>query len=37
VRRAALASDLMLGRDPFGSVWIAQHRATLAAQAAAEA
>jgi 5-methyltetrahydrofolate--homocysteine methyltransferase len=34
VRRATLASDLMLGRDLFGSVGIAQHRAAQAALAA---
>jgi 5-methyltetrahydrofolate--homocysteine methyltransferase len=27
VRTALLASDLLLGRDGFGSVWIAEHRA----------
>jgi 5-methyltetrahydrofolate--homocysteine methyltransferase len=27
VRTAVLASDLLLGRDAFGSAWIADHRA----------
>ncbi len=27
VRAALLASDLLLGRDEFGSAWIAEHRA----------
>jgi hypothetical protein len=27
VRSALLASDLLLGRDQFGSAWIADHRA----------
>jgi len=31
VRRAILAADLMLGRDEFGSAWIAAHRAEQAA------
>jgi 5-methyltetrahydrofolate--homocysteine methyltransferase len=35
VQRAVLASNLMLGRDPFGSAWIAQHRAAQAATAEA--
>jgi 5-methyltetrahydrofolate--homocysteine methyltransferase len=30
VRKATLAADLLLGRDPFGSAWIATHRAELA-------
>ncbi len=31
VRRALLASDLLLGRDRFGSAWIADHRAQTGA------
>jgi 5-methyltetrahydrofolate--homocysteine methyltransferase len=31
VRKAILAADLLLGRDGFGSAWIADHRAELAA------
>ena len=34
VRQAILAADLLLGHDPYGSAWIADHRAE---QAAAEA
>jgi 5-methyltetrahydrofolate--homocysteine methyltransferase len=33
VQRAVLASNLMLGRDPFGAAWIARHRAARAAAA----
>jgi 5-methyltetrahydrofolate--homocysteine methyltransferase len=33
-RKAILAADLLLGRDPFGAAWIAAHRAELAAEAA---
>jgi 5-methyltetrahydrofolate--homocysteine methyltransferase len=33
VRKATLASDLLLGRDEYGSAWIADHRATLPAAA----
>ncbi|HET9309917.1 MAG TPA: dihydropteroate synthase [Actinomycetota bacterium] len=32
VRAALLASDLLLGRDAFGSAWIADHRATSATE-----
>jgi 5-methyltetrahydrofolate--homocysteine methyltransferase len=31
VRKATLAADLLLGRDEYGSAWIAAHRAELAA------
>ncbi|HVF07113.1 MAG TPA: dihydropteroate synthase [Actinomycetota bacterium] len=31
VRTAVLASDLLLGRDPFGAAWIAEHRAAAKA------
>jgi 5-methyltetrahydrofolate--homocysteine methyltransferase len=31
VRKATLAADLLLGRDEYGSAWIATHRAELAA------
>ncbi len=31
VRTATLAADLLLGRDEYGSAWIARHRAELAA------
>jgi 5-methyltetrahydrofolate--homocysteine methyltransferase len=31
VRKAALAADLLLGRDGFGAAWIADHRAEVAA------
>jgi 5-methyltetrahydrofolate--homocysteine methyltransferase len=30
VRKAILAADLMLGRDEYGSAWIAAHRAAQA-------
>jgi 5-methyltetrahydrofolate--homocysteine methyltransferase len=30
VRKAALAADLLLGRDGFGAAWIAEHRAEAA-------
>ena len=33
VQRAVLASNLMLGRDPFGAAWIARHRAAQATAA----
>jgi 5-methyltetrahydrofolate--homocysteine methyltransferase len=33
VRKAILAADLLLGRDEYGSHWIADHRAELAASA----
>lgn len=33
VRKAALATDLLLGRDGFGAAWIADHRAELASTA----
>ena len=32
-RKAILAADLLLGRDPFGAAWIADHRSELAAEA----
>ena len=32
IRKAILAADLLLGRDQYGSAWIADHRAQLAAQ-----
>jgi 5-methyltetrahydrofolate--homocysteine methyltransferase len=32
VRKAALAADLLLGRDGFGAAWIADHRAELASE-----
>jgi 5-methyltetrahydrofolate--homocysteine methyltransferase len=32
VRKAILAADLLLGRDQFGSAWIADHRAEQAAE-----
>jgi 5-methyltetrahydrofolate--homocysteine methyltransferase len=31
VRTAVLATDLLLGRDPFGAAWIAEHRAAAKA------
>ncbi len=31
VRKAMLAANLLLGRDQFGSAWIADHRAEVAA------
>jgi 5-methyltetrahydrofolate--homocysteine methyltransferase len=31
VRKAVLAADLLLGRDEYGTAWIADHRAALAA------
>jgi 5-methyltetrahydrofolate--homocysteine methyltransferase len=31
VRKAVLAADLLLGRDPFGAAWIRVHRAELGA------
>jgi 5-methyltetrahydrofolate--homocysteine methyltransferase len=31
VRKATLAADLLLGRDEYGSAWIATHRAEIAA------
>jgi 5-methyltetrahydrofolate--homocysteine methyltransferase len=34
IRKAVLAADLLLGRDEYGSAWIADHRAALAAAAA---
>jgi 5-methyltetrahydrofolate--homocysteine methyltransferase len=34
VRKATLAADLLLGRDEYGSAWIADHRAALAAVSA---
>ncbi|MDP9329196.1 MAG: dihydropteroate synthase [Actinomycetota bacterium] len=34
VRKAMLAANLLLGRDEFGSAWIADHRAEIAAAAA---
>jgi 5-methyltetrahydrofolate--homocysteine methyltransferase len=34
VRKATLAADLLLGRDEYGSAWIADHRAAKAAVAA---
>ena len=34
VRKAVLAADLLLGRDPYGAAWIASHRAERAAQEA---
>jgi 5-methyltetrahydrofolate--homocysteine methyltransferase len=33
VRTATLAADLLLGRDEFGSAWIATHRARTGATA----
>jgi 5-methyltetrahydrofolate--homocysteine methyltransferase len=33
VRKAVLAADLLLGRDAYGTAWIADHRAELAARA----
>ncbi len=33
-RKAVLAADLLLGRDPFGAAWIAAHRAEQAAEPA---
>ncbi len=33
VRSAAMAADLLLGRDGFGGAWIAEHRAARAAAA----
>jgi 5-methyltetrahydrofolate--homocysteine methyltransferase len=33
-RKAVLAADLLLGRDPFGAAWIAAHRAERAAEPA---
>jgi 5-methyltetrahydrofolate--homocysteine methyltransferase len=36
VRKAALASDLLLGRDGFGAAWISDHRAERAERAEAE-
>ena len=30
-RKGLLAADLLLGRDPFGGAWIADHRAEVAA------
>jgi 5-methyltetrahydrofolate--homocysteine methyltransferase len=33
VRKAVMAADLMLGRDPFGAAWIADHRAGSGASA----
>jgi 5-methyltetrahydrofolate--homocysteine methyltransferase len=35
VRKATLAADLLLGRDGYGSAWIADHRAAQAVAAAA--
>jgi 5-methyltetrahydrofolate--homocysteine methyltransferase len=35
VRKATLAADLLLGRDGYGSAWIADHRAAKAATAVA--
>ena len=35
VRKATLAADLLLGRDGYGSAWIADHRAAQAFTAAA--
>jgi 5-methyltetrahydrofolate--homocysteine methyltransferase len=35
VRKATLAADLLLGRDEYGSAWIADHRAAQAISAAA--
>jgi 5-methyltetrahydrofolate--homocysteine methyltransferase len=32
VRKAILAADLLLGRDPFGAAWIADHRAERASE-----
>jgi 5-methyltetrahydrofolate--homocysteine methyltransferase len=37
IRKAVLAADMLLGRDGFGAVWIADHRAELASQSADEA
>jgi 5-methyltetrahydrofolate--homocysteine methyltransferase len=34
VRKAVLAADLLLGRDPFGAAWIAEHRAERASEEA---
>jgi 5-methyltetrahydrofolate--homocysteine methyltransferase len=34
-RKAVLAADLLLGRDPFGTAWIADHRAEQVAAAPA--
>ncbi len=31
VRKAILAADVLLGRDPYAAAWIAEHRARLAA------
>jgi 5-methyltetrahydrofolate--homocysteine methyltransferase len=31
VRKAILAADLLLGRDPYGAAWIADHRTEVAA------
>lgn len=31
IRKAVLAADLLLGRDQYGSAWIADHRAQIAA------
>jgi 5-methyltetrahydrofolate--homocysteine methyltransferase len=35
VRKATMAADLLLGRDEYGSAWIADHRAAQAVAAAA--
>jgi hypothetical protein len=32
IRKAILAADLLLGRDPFGAAWIADHRADQTAE-----
>ncbi len=37
VRKAILAADLLLGRDAFGSAWIADHRAEQASDPATTA
>jgi 5-methyltetrahydrofolate--homocysteine methyltransferase len=34
VRKSVLAADLLLGRDPFGAAWIAEHRAERASEEA---